>query len=187
MFKETSFSALKIKLANYGAIRPQAWSKIQLSLKEIELKADESFTREIGALVYVSNGLLKEYDSQLRKKPSIVNFIGEGNFLYTTKHNQARYLKAIGTTKLIHINLESMIALFTQYNELKFVFDGVTANYESGIAFRQLILEESSASKRISLFIDNYRSVLPYLKRKEIANYIHVAYDYFIRMYGKML
>ncbi|MEJ5994389.1 hypothetical protein WG904_08165 [Pedobacter sp. Du54] len=187
MFNDSHLSSLKLKLASYGAIRQQAWTKILSHLLETELKTDESFDRKINAIVYVTNGLIKEYETQQRKKPSIVNFINTGNFIITTKHNQTKYLKAIDTTKLIYLDFEALVSLFITYNELKSVYDGVLANYEDGIAFRQLVLEENVASARIKLFIDKHRTILPSLKKKDIANYIHVDYDYFIRIYGKLL
>jgi hypothetical protein len=187
VFRDSHLSTLKIKLANYGAIRPQAWTKILSHLKETELKPDESFVRKITAIVYVADGLIKEYDAQQRKKPSIVNFITAGNFIVTTNHNQTKYLKAIGVTKLIYLDFEVLISLFIKYNELKSIYDGAVANYEDGIAFRQLILEENVSASRIKLFISKYRTILPGLKKKDIANYIHIEYDYFIRIYGKLL
>ena len=185
--KDPFFLNLKLNLANYGAIRPQAWAKILVHLKEAELKVDESFDREINSIAYVTSGLIKEYDAQLRKKPSIINFISAGNFLITNKYNHSKYIKAIGSATLIHINFEAMISLFLKYNELKSIYDGVIGNYENGIAFRQLILEENAAAKRIHLFIKKYRAILPFLKKKDIANYIHIEYEYFIRIYGKLL
>ncbi len=176
-----------MKLASYGAIRPQAWAKILSNLRETELKTDESFKREIGSIVYVVDGLLKEYDPQERRKPSIINFISAGNFLTTTKCNQNRYMKAVVPTQLAYLDFDVLISLFLKYNELKAVYDGIWGNYEHGIAFRQLVLEENAAAARIKLFISKYRSILPSLKKKDIANYIHIEYDYFIRIYGKLL
>ncbi|MBC7616974.1 MAG: hypothetical protein H7202_12985 [Pedobacter sp.] len=187
MPKDPYLQDLKLNLANYGAIRPQAWIKILAHLKEAELKVDESFYREINSIVYVTSGLIKEYDAQLRKKPSIVNFISAGNFLITNKYNQSKYIKAIGSARLVHINFEAIISLFLEYNELKSIYDGVIGNYENGIAFRQLVLEENAAATRIQLFIKKYRTILPFLKKKDIANYIHIEYEYFIRIYGKLL
>lgn len=187
MINNSHSTILKLKLASYGALRPQAWTKILDSLKEIELNDGDNLTSVIGRIVFIAEGIVKEYDPNQRKKPSIVNFISTGNFLVTTKYNQSRYVKAIGTCKLIYLDFEQAISLFIKFNELKSIYNGVLANYENGIAYRQLILEENSAAMRITLFIDHYRSILPYLKKKEVANYVHLAYDYFIRMYTKML
>ena len=185
--KDSHLQTLKSKLTNFGAIRPQAWTKILTHLKVTELKFDESFNREIGSLVYVADGLLKEYDAQLRKKPAIVNFISAGNFLVTNKSHHSKYTKTIGSAKLVHVTFESLIPLFLKYNELKSIYEGISSNYENGMAFRQLLLEENVATARIQLFINKYRTILPLLKKKDIANYTHIDYEYFIRIYGKQL
>ena len=178
---------LKLKLASYGPIRPEVWPKILPRLTETDLKINENFIREIGSVVYVVDGLLKEYDAHQRKNPSIINFISAGNFLVTSRHNQFKYIKAICPTKLLHLNFDAMISLFLKNNELYSIYNGITADYEDGIAFRQLVLEESTTATKIQLFIKKYRPILSRLKKKDIANYIHVDYEYFIRIYGKLL
>ncbi len=181
------FHDLKLKLASYGAIRPQVWAKILAGLSEIDLKINESFIREIGSVVYVADGLLKEYDTYQRKKPSVVNFIYTGNFLVTSKHNQFKYIKAISPTKLVYLDFDTLISVFLKHKELYSIYNGVIANYDDGIAFRQLILEENTTTAKIQLFIKKYRPILSSLKKKDIANYIHSEYEYFIRIYGKLL
>lgn len=180
-------TTLKLKLASYGAIRPTVWTKILSNLKQIELKPDESFKREISVIVYVTNGLLKEYNVQDRKKPAIVNFICTGSFIITTKYSQLRYIKAISNTKLVYLDFDILISLFLKHNELKGIYDCIVASYDEGIAFRQLLLEENIAAARIMLFITRYRAILPSLRKKDISNYIHIDYDYFVRIYGKLL
>lgn len=187
MSKGSHLHALKLNLANYGAIRPQAWAKILAHLKEAELKVDESFNREINSIAYVTSGLLKEYDVQFRKKPSIVNFISAGNFLITTKHNQSKYLKAITGTTLVYLEFDDLFSIFSKYNELKPIYDSILANYEEGISFRYILLEERITEVRIQQFITKHRAILSLLKKKDIANYINLEYDYFIRKYGKLL
>lgn len=177
---------LKLKLASYGALRPEAWTKIVQSLANTDLKTDESFNRKVGSIAYVAKGVLKEYDAYRRKKPSIVNFIGPNNFILTTKHTESKFLKAVCPTKLVYLDFDILFLLFLDYGELKPIYDGVSAEYEDGISFRQLLLEETFAAK-IQLFIVKYRPILSYLKRKDIANYLHVDYNYFIRNFSNFL
>lgn len=183
----SNLQALKLKLANFGAIKPHAWVKIVADLKKITLKTDESFNREIGTVAYVVDGLFKEYDARHRKKPSIINFIGTGSFIITSKFNQSRYLKAVTNTETIYLGFTELLSLFSEYNELKALYDSIDTDYEEGLAFRQFILEENIVSTRIQLFIKRYRPILSDLKKKDIANYIHTDYDYFVRIYGKLL
>lgn len=178
---------LKLKLASYGAIRPQVWTKIAACLKKSELKAEESFNREIGSVAFIVKGLLKEYDAQFRKKPSIVNFINSENFVITTKHNQSKYLKAVTDTALVYMDFDDLFLLFSKYKELKPVYDSIAENYEEGISYRYNLLEERIATVRIQHFMARYREIFPFLKKKDVANYIHIEYDYFIRIYGDLI
>lgn len=178
---------LKLKLASFGALRPEVWTKLSARLNQVDLKVNESFSREIGTVVYITKGLLKEYDARHRKKPAIVNFISAGNFLVTTKHNQSKYLKAIRPTNLAYVDFDTLAYLFFKYNELYAIYNGIANNYEEGITFRQLVLEKPTATDKITLFIKKYRPILSMLKKGDIANYINTDYNYFIRVYGKLL
>jgi len=182
-----TLNSLKLKLSSLGAIRPQAWIKIMYAVNETGLKVDESFNREIGSVAFVVNGLLKEYDPYLRKKPSIINFISAGNFFVTTKFNQKRYLKAITETTILYLNFHDLTSLYLRYNELKSVYDSIVASYEEETSFRHLMLEEKLAPVRIQNFIIKYRTILSQIKKKDVANYTHLEYEYFIRIYGKLL
>jgi hypothetical protein len=178
---------LKLKIATYGAIRPVAWTKITSTLKEAVVKPDESFIRELGCIAFIECGLLKEYDARGRKKPSIINFMESNTCFSTTKHNQAQYLKAIVTTRLFYLTFDDLISLFLKYKELKPAYDALLANYEQDIAFRQILLEEKTTIKKIQLFITKRRSILPLLKKRDMANYCHISYDNFIRVYKNLL
>ncbi|HTM98673.1 MAG TPA: hypothetical protein VL088_08025 [Pedobacter sp.] len=181
------FEAIKLKLATYAALRPEAWHSISAQLKSTALKADESFTREKGSIAYVVSGLMKEYDSRARKKPAIVNFINSTNFILTTEHNRNRYLKAITDTTIVYLDFESLLSLFLLFRELKPIYDAALVNYEEGLDFRHSLLEERLATKKIQSFIIQYRPILSYLKKKDIANYCHIPYDNFVRHYNDLL
>jgi len=186
---ETNLSLyhLKLKLASYGAISPLAWARISDSLKKTEIKVNESFNRKIGSIAYVVEGLLKEYDIKSRKKPCIVNFISDGNFLVTTKFNQSKYLKAIKDTTLVYLDFEDQFSLLLKHKELKTIYDEIVANYEEAATFRFSLLEERLAAIRIQQFIVRYRKILSYLKKKDMANYCHIPYDNFVRQYSYLL
>ncbi|SFH19410.1 cyclic nucleotide-binding domain-containing protein [Pedobacter insulae] len=179
--------AIKLKIATYAALRPEAWAQISARLKLVVLKKDERFNRENSSLAYVINGLMKEHDIQARKKPAIVNFIDSQNFIITTGYNQNRFLKAITGTTIAYLDFESLLALFLIYKELKPVYDAALTNYQEGIDFRFNLLEERLATKRIQLFIAHYRPLLSYIRKKDMANYCHIPYDNFVRHYNNLL
>ncbi|MGF1924967.1 MAG: hypothetical protein ACQUHE_12375, partial [Bacteroidia bacterium] len=143
--------------------------------------------RKAGSLAFVAEGLLKECDPHQRKTPSIINFISANSFILNTKHNQSKYLKAIRPTKIVFLDFDQLIILFSKYQELRAIYENASADYEDGIAFREFILEEKSVAERIHLFNTNYRHILSNLRKKDIANYLNVDYDYFIRLYNKLL
>lgn len=178
---------LKLKLQQLGPLRPHAWAMISQSCKQTHLKTDESFIRTTGTLAYISTGLLKEYDAQYRKSPSIINFIGHNKFLITRKHNQQHYLKACTPTLIYHWDFETLQHIYHKFAELKPTYDLLCGSYDESVGIRQLLLEERDANKKIALFIKLYPNVFHLLKKKDIANYLHLGYDYFVRNYSKHL
>ncbi|MES2418417.1 MAG: hypothetical protein V4541_09530 [Bacteroidota bacterium] len=181
------WQSLKIKLANYGALRPEAWAKILNNLKVIQIKTDETFNREPGSMVYIVSGLLKEYDARSRKKPAIVNFISSESYLYTNRYNEKQYLKACRPTFLIALDFEQLMSLYLEFEELKSIYDALCEMYDESICFRQILLEEKLAEVRIKLFICRYQKQLQYLRRKDMANYLLLDYFHFTRLYSKLL
>ncbi|MCY1521477.1 hypothetical protein D9M68_562900 [compost metagenome] len=138
-------------------------------------------------LIFVANGLLKEYDARKRLKPAIINFITTDSFIVTTTYRQYSYIKAICRSTLISMRFEEAIALYVKYKELLMLYDSIAIHYEEGLSFRYALLEERLIKSRIQAFIHRYKAIIPFLKKKDIANYLHIEYDYFIRQYGKLL
>lgn len=179
--------ALKNKLQSCGALRPEAWERIVQLQQQTSLKTGESFVRKQGTLAYIANGLLKEYDAQYRKNPSIINFIVANQCLVTRKHNQNHYLKAYLTTLVYYWDFEDLQQLYQEFKELKTIYDSVCAAYDEDTAYRLLILEEHYAGNRLKLFIKKYRDILPLLKKKDMANYVQMTYNHFIQAYNHLL
>lgn len=173
---------LKLKLQSLGALRPEAWAMILDLLQATKLKANESFIRKEGTLAYITEGLLKEYDSQNRSKPSIINFISINETLLTRKSNQNHYLKAVNPTIILFWDFEHQKLLYREFEELKKTYDHLCAQYDEGTARRSFLLE-LPVKDRIPYFKNNFKQIIPYLKKKDIANYLHLDYDYFVRTY----
>ncbi|RZK26469.1 MAG: Crp/Fnr family transcriptional regulator [Flavobacterium sp.] len=179
--------ALKLKISAYGAIRPKVWAKLLPQLKVCNLKPGEIFPRPAGSIAYIERGLLKEYDFRDRKKPSIVNFIFTDEFLPTPKHEQRCYVMAVTTSILYYLEFDELLALFFEYRELIHIHDAIFADYDETLAFRNRLLEQKVAVVKIQAFIDKHRELIAFLKKKDIANYIHVEYDHFTRVFSKMV
>jgi hypothetical protein len=176
---EDQLIQLKIKLQSLGALQPSAWQAILARKQEICLKTDERLIRKEGTLAYLAQGLLIEYDAQHRKKPAIINFIGAQQTIFTRSSNLHHYLKAVMDTTILYWELDSLQHLYSEFNELKKIFDGLYDAYDEGLSIRAFILE-LAVKDRISYFQQQYSKLIPFLKKKDIANYLHVSYTYLI-------
>lgn len=182
-----AIETLKTKLQSLGALRPEAWQKILQLARQSQLKSNESFIRKEGTLAYIAEGLLKEYDAQYRKSPAIINFISTHNFLITRRYNQIYYLKACIPTHIYYWDFEALKTIYQNFSELKSIYNACCAAYDESIGLRQRLLEEKDANHKIALFVQTNRSLLLLIKKKDIANYLNLGYDYFARNYNKHL
>ena len=166
----------KTKLQSFGALRPEAWERIVVSAQQTTLHAGDSFLRKEGTLAYVAAGILKEYNPQHRKKPAIINFIVPDHCIITRKHNQMHYLKACNPTLIFYWDLAALKLLYQEFEELKKIYDYLCREYDDGIALRGFLLE-LTVQDRITYFQHHYTAIIPYLKKKDIANYLHISYN----------
>lgn len=170
---------LKTKLQSFGALRPEAWERIVQLCQQTNVKTGESLLRKQGTLAYIADGLLKEYDAQNRTQPSIINFNGSNQSLITRKHNQSHYLKATIPTLVYYWDFEDLQKLYQEFKELKAIYDALIAEYDELLLFRMQLLE-LPVQKRIDTFRLIFKPMLPYLKKKDIANYLHISYAYLV-------
>lgn len=177
------YQPLKARLQQFGALRPQAWEKILISSKLTYLKQGETFIRRHGSLAIILAGLIKEHDPTERRTPSIINFLDDLQALSTGRYNQPNFLKACQPTLLIYWDWEALQPLYRNYPELKTIYEGILEQYEQRIALRMRLLE-LPVTERLDTFRSIFRKLLPYLKKKDIANYLHLNYSHFIRIWN---
>lgn len=170
---------LKTKLQNFGALRPEAWERIVQLCQQTQLKTGESLIRKQGTLAYIAQGLLKEYDAQNRTQPAIINFNGPNQSIITRKHNQNHYLKAANPSLVYYWDFEDLQKLYQEFKELKSIYDALIAEYDELLLFRMQLLE-LPVQKRIDTFRLIFKPMLPYLKKKDMANYLHISYAYLV-------
>ena len=82
---------------------------------------------------------------------------------------------------------EQLELLYLEFKELKIIYDRIGEGYDDGIAFRQILFEEKKMVTRINLFIQSHRNILVLLKKKDMANYLHMDYNNFVRLFSKLL
>ena len=179
-------SQLQQLLRTYGALQPLAWQKINELKQQQILKTHQNFIRKEGAIAYLASGLLKECDAQYRNNPAIINFISLNQCVVTRKHNQTHYLKACLPCTIYYWDFEQLHLLYQEFKELKQIYDSLCASYDAAIAFRLFVLEHASAPKRIELFRQNFKNLLPYLKKKDIAKYLQLNYTHFLHTNNKL-
>lgn len=155
------------------------------AIEETQLAPGESMLRQIGDLIYITNGVLKEYDPRLRKRPAIINFMGAGDVFINRSHAVTQYLKAAIPTKLWIFRYATLWELHSRHPELLHVYRHLSAAYDSRLSYRAYILSHRSTQERIELFNDFFKPLLPYLGLRDIANYTAISYDHFIRHFTR--
>lgn len=178
---EDAYRKLKEQLQQFGPLRPSTWEHLLSHLIELELKAGESFVRQNKQIAYVASGLLKEYDAYGRKRPSIINFIPANTFVFSNASNVSHYLKACVPTTLLYLEAEPL--WLYQYKELEHTLAAIVKQYLRGSFTRQYLLEIKPPSERIEQFREHFHQSLKYMMKKEMANYLNIAYHHFTRLY----
>ncbi|MFN0256620.1 cyclic nucleotide-binding domain-containing protein [Pedobacter ureilyticus] len=173
---------LKLKLQSLGALRPEAWERIVRLSQQQQISDGGNFIRREGALAYVASGILKEYDQHEREIPAIVNFIGDNKCFVTRRHHQSHYLQACMPCIVYNWDFDDLQQIHRDFNELKHVYEALCAEYDAGVLLRMRLLE-MTIPERIIEFKSLYSDILPYLKRKDIANYLHISYTYFLSIW----
>ncbi|RYG07236.1 MAG: hypothetical protein EOO07_27775 [Chitinophagaceae bacterium] len=172
--------SFKLKLQSLGALRPEAWNRIVELSQQFQISTTNNLIRKNSSLVYVADGLLKEYDQHERELPAIVNFISQYQCFITRKHHQHRYLETCMPCVVYQWSFDDLQNLYQHFNELKPVYEMLCAEYEDGVMLRMRLLE-MSVKERIETFKCEFKAVLPFLKKKDIANYLHLHYTHFLR------
>jgi hypothetical protein len=175
---QTPLLQLKERLLKLGSLRPIAWQALQEQIQKTTLKANESFTRSPGQIAYVVDGILKEYDAHMRKRPAIINFLGTDEFILTHQFSQRHYLKACIDTQILSIHREHVLSLQTRFPELLRLYIPISISYYESSFNRQYLLEIKSVPERIARFKERFHTHLKYLRLKDVANYLNINYDY---------
>lgn len=180
---DTYLKLLKANLHHFGALRPEAWEAIVETMSKFHLKANEYFPYKENCLGYVAKGILAAYDMEDRSIPAIVNFTNHEQSFIIQPSSPNIYLKSCTTTLVFHWNCEELKKLYRQFKELKHIYDASAAEYQQRLFLRMRFLE-LSVTERINKFREKFHSILPYLKKKDIANYLHLNYTHFVKVWN---
>lgn len=184
---EDNLKRLKQNLQTLGSVQPAAWILIAQWLNFMIIRKGESFPRNLGTIAWLSSGILKEYNSFSRKKPSIINFLTPNNSLITRKLNARHYLKAVIDCEIYYLDFDKLIQLGMKFPELKAIYFSLCAQYDEGQEYKTLVLEERLAVRKIELLISRYKFQLNFISKKDLSNYVNLNYDHFCMLYSKLL
>ena len=178
---------LKLQLQQNGAVSPKAWAAICAEMKYKKVKYDEGFLYQSKGIAYVADGLLREYNSQYRDRPSIVNFFHADQFFFMDERPAQQFFRACVPTHLYYWSWETLLQLWLQFPELIRIYRNLNVQYINQCQLRPFLLEEKSTEVKIKHFYDKYKSIVALLPKKNIANYLSINYNYFVRNYQKVI
>lgn len=172
-------SAFKLFLLQQGALHPQAWLAIMQCARVIPLKSNEGLQLKPGSFCYIAHGLLKEYDIAQRSQPRIVNFIPYNTCFYSDIFNHNHFFKAIIPTIILTFEIDRLKEIYKFHKEFKPLYNGLKYQYVQQLNLRVLIMERPVA-QRLQEFKHHFAPCLSYLKKKDVAAYLNVSYNYLI-------
>ena len=184
---QTNLKQLKKHLEGLGRLRPEAWQHLIELLKPIDLKINQQYICGQGDMAWLSEGLLKQYNSFNRKEPSLVHFITEGQFLFNQQTDPLPVFIAIEQCKLYTLTNDGAITLISAYPELIRIFLHLRAFYERGLEFRHSLTEIRSANERIQMAIAAFKPYLNRISHRDLSEYVNLNYDYFCHIWGDNL
>ncbi|RZK48492.1 MAG: hypothetical protein EOO99_10175 [Pedobacter sp.] len=184
--QQPTLITLKFTLQQYGALSPEAWQQILSLSKQVKLLKDQNLKLHDGQLSYIQTGILKEQDFHERQTPTILNFHYQNQFLITRKFQLNHQFTAINTSTIIYWDISDLLVLYFEFKELSTLYNNLYAQFDKHSHFRSLLIE-MNYKERIQEFKQHYAPIIPYLKRKEMANFLHLNYFNFLKYWNKTL
>ncbi|WP_316801451.1 hypothetical protein [Pedobacter frigidisoli] len=178
---------LKTCLDAIGLNSLVAWQALAAACVTVKLKTGENFICQAGTVAFIIEGIIKEYDSSLRTKPAIVNLLTANEYVVTFVGSNHHFYRASCPSTLVYIDNTRQWQLFDQFNELQSLYFNIEDLHFQSRQRRTQLLEFNTARERIKAFIRKNRSILPFLRKKDIANYLCLEYNLFVRHYSKLL
>jgi len=177
-----SILPLREQLRQLGPLREEAWRQIEAQAVQRDYAADRPIALPSAGVIYVEEGLLKQYQRSKRIKPCINRFIVTGNYIFTPFAPDSIYIKTILACKLWYWEGEAVCTLLLQYPELYALYQQLRDRYDALLDIRMRILE-SKHTQKLALFQEHFQEIRPYLRAKDVANYIGVHPNYFSKLY----
>lgn len=165
---------LKEQLRALGALSTETWQ----ALSEVALERQYGNARAVqldgGSMLYVAKGLLKQYARAERTQPSIVRFIKDGQVLFVPYDYNPIYVKTIARSVLYYWDEFSLRQTINKHPELLKQYMALRDIQEQALDYKILLLEEEVRNK-LTLFNKHQGDLWPYIKNKDLANFLHIS------------
>lgn len=168
---------LQQQLQQLGPLTAAAWESILEKASEKPFAANRPIPLPSNGIIYIKEGLLKQYARTGRVHPSINRFLTAGNHLFVPFNTEPIYVKTILNSALWYWTEENIRFLLHQHPELYSIDRKLRDAYEQQLDIRLQILASSGPSK-MALFQEHFPGIRPYIKAKDLANYLSIHPNY---------
>jgi len=173
---------LKELLERLSSLREEAWKQLTARAMQRHYKAHKSIALPPNGVIYVEAGLLKQYERTAREAAAINRFLTTGQHIFIPAQPDNSYIKTIIESKLWYWEEEVVHGLLIAYPELYRLYQLLRYRYDALLDIRIRILE-SKHTQKLDLFHQHFHEIRPYLRIKDVANYIGVHPNYFSKLY----
>ncbi|MFB2117849.1 hypothetical protein [Parapedobacter sp. 2B3] len=170
-------AGLETLLRRLGAVDAGAWAAVTGSMRSARYGIERPIRLEAGGLLYVGEGLLKQYVRHGRTQPAINRFIRQGE-VYAVPHDpDPVYIKTIQPSTVYCWDSHTLRRLLLEYPSLLGSYLKIRDMQENALDTRLWLLEQTGKAK-LALFDRTFGQLRAHLKGKDLGNYLHLAYAY---------
>jgi len=177
-----STPSLKELLERLGSLRDETWQQLTARATQRHYKAHRSIFLPPNGVIYVEGGVLKQYERTAREAAAINRFLTVGQHIFIPAQPDNSYIKTIIESKLWYWDEEAVHGLLLTYPELYRLYQLLRYRYDALLDIRMRILE-SKHTQKLDLFHQHFHEIRPYLRIKDVANYIGVHPNYVSKLY----
>jgi len=168
-----SLTALEIWLRTFGPLRPEAWEGIVGAVVKRVYGMGKAVALAPGGMIYVGEGLLKQYARAGRTQPDIIRFLQAGEVLLVPYEADNSYVKTLERSVLYYWDEYALRQIMIAYPELLKIYMKLRDRQEMLLDLKIRLMGEELRNK-LPLFDRYYPNLRPFLKNKDLANYLQV-------------
>lgn len=157
----------------YGALSYSAVEGLAAIVMQHTYGRAKAVHLEAGSMVYVGEGLLKQYARAGRAEPDIVRFVQAEEVLLVPYEVDRIYIKTLEKSTLYMWDEYLLRQLINQHPELLKIYMQLRDMQEAILDFKLLLLGQEVRQK-LDLFDQHYPGLRSRIKNKDLANYLHV-------------